>query len=108
MKTESSFLTVIAKIAVAVPNELKDFTLTTKESSQVEFYGVNMATGTIYVQFKNGKGYIYPNQTIDALKACMQADSIGSWVIQNLSRPKGKAPADFEKTEYSIEVVPGT
>lgn len=101
----NTFVSKISGVAVAIPNELKDFTLTSKESSQVSFYGVDMAKGSIYVQFKNGKGYLYPKQPIDALKACMSAESIGSWVIQNLSRPKGKTPAEFVKTEYAIELV---
>lgn len=102
---KNTFTSKIAGIAVEIPNELKDFTLTTKESSQVSFYGVDMAKGTIYVQFKTGKGYLYPGQTIDAMKACMQAESIGSWVIHNLARPKDKAPAEFEKVEYAIKPV---
>lgn len=102
---KNTFVSKINGVAVVIPNELKDFTLTSKESSQVDFYGVNASTSTIYVQFKNGKGYSYPNQPQDALKACLTAESIGSWVIQNLSRPKGKAPAEFVKTDYAIEVV---
>lgn len=102
---KNTFLSKIAGKAVEIPNELKDFTLTTKESSQVAFYGVDMAKGTIYIQFKTGKGYLYPAQPIDALKACMAAESVGSWVIQNLARPKDKAPAEFEKVEYAIALV---
>jgi len=102
----NSFLSTIGGKPVMIPNELKDFTLTTKESSQVSFFGVNMKTDTIFVQFKsNGAGYLYPGQPVDALKAIMGADSVGSWVIQNLSRPKGKSPAEFEKADYAIELV---
>src|ERR1700748_2622626 len=99
---DNYFLSKIGQQAVMVPNELKDFTLITKESSQVSYYGVDMNTDSIYVQFKNnGKGYLYPNQPIDALKAIMEAASVGSWVIQNLSKPK----AEFIKVDYSIQPV---
>src|ERR1700743_3614371 len=97
---DNYFLSKIGNTAVMVPNELKDFTLTTKESSQVSYYGVDMNTYSIYVQFKNnGKGYLYPNQPIDACKAIMEATSVGSWVYANLTKPKWL----FELVDYSIQ-----
>lgn len=104
MNTTTHHLSKINGIPVMIPNELKDFTLAQKDSSQVIYFGVNQATNSIYVQFKsNNMGYLYPNQPIDAIKAIMTAESVGSWVIKNLSRPKDKPAAEFVKTEYVIE-----
>ena len=102
MNSTTPSYSLIGDKAVQVPEELKDFTLTTKESSQVSYYGINKATGELYVQFKTGAGYIYPKRTPEFLDQAMAAESIGSFVIQNLRKPN----AEFVKVGYNIQDVP--
>jgi hypothetical protein len=79
----------------AVDDQLQEFEIIQKESSNVNFVGVDMARRKVYVQFKNGSGYMYSDVDLDTLSFLPAAASIGKFVSSYLVK---KFPSEkFEK-----------
>ena len=64
----------------AVDPILDGFEIIEKPSSNVAFVGVSMLEHKMYVQFKNGSGYIYSEVDYDTLSFVPIAESIGKFV----------------------------
>lgn len=93
--------TTIGNNKVNVPEELAGYELHQKQSSQVEFFGIHKLNKSLYVQFKNGGGYVYPNCSEELLTKAVNADSIGSFVRTELVKPNAK----FSRTKNKITVL---
>jgi hypothetical protein len=63
-----------------VSDVLKGFTIESKPSSNVAFYGMNSETKELFVQFKNGSSYIYRGITNDAAIGLINAESVGKYI----------------------------
>ncbi|WP_166664839.1 KTSC domain-containing protein [Pedobacter metabolipauper] len=64
----------------AVDPILDGFDIIEKPSSNVAFVGTDMLAGKMYVQFKNGSGYIYSEVDADTLSFVPIAESIGKFI----------------------------
>jgi len=64
----------------AVDDALQGFDIIEKPSSNVAFVATCMITNRMYVQFKNGSGYIYSEVNLDTLSAVSAVDSIGKFI----------------------------
>lgn len=66
----------------AVDPILDGFEIIEKPSSNVAFVGTSMLDHKIYVQFKNGSGYMYSEVDYDTLSFISAAESIGKFISQ--------------------------
>jgi len=64
----------------AVDDVLQGFDIIEKPSSNVAFVATCMITNRMYVQFKNGSGYMYSEVDLDTLSAVSAVDSIGKFI----------------------------
>jgi len=64
----------------AVDPILDGFDIIEKPSSNVAFVGTSMLEHKMYVQFKNGSGYIYSEVDYDTLSFAPIAESIGKFI----------------------------
>ena len=64
----------------AVDDALQGFDIIEKPSSNVAFVATCMITNRMYVQFKNGSGYMYNEVNLDTLSAVPSVDSIGKYI----------------------------
>ncbi|MCX3264787.1 KTSC domain-containing protein [Pedobacter agri] len=63
-----------------VSEKLEGFTIESKPSSNVAFYGMNSETKELFVQFKNGSAYIYRGITNEAAIGLINAESVGKYI----------------------------
>jgi hypothetical protein len=68
----------------AVDDQLQEFEIIQKESTNVEFVGIEIASHKVYVQFKSGSGYMYSDVDLDTLSFLPAAASIGKFVSSYL------------------------
>jgi hypothetical protein len=93
---------ILASGTYAVDDLLADFEVIEKPSSNVAFVATNIATRQLYVQFKNGSGYMYSDVDLDTLSFIPVAESIGKFISSQVVK---KFPS--EKLDQSlIESVP--
>lgn len=97
----TKFTTTINNNAVSVPEELAGYELYKRESSRVEYIGIHNANKTLYIQFKNGSGYIYLNCSEKLLTDAVNAKSIGSFVSKDLIGTNIK----YKPVPYKITAV---
>lgn len=73
-------------VQYTIDEKLDNFTIKSKPSSNVAFYGVNHDATDIqlFVQFKNGSCYIYSGLTDQTLKELNECESIGSFISRNI------------------------
>lgn len=64
----------------AADDALQGFDIIEKPSSNVAFVATCMITNKMYVQFKNGSGYMYSEVDLDTLSAVPAVDSIGKFI----------------------------
>jgi hypothetical protein len=64
----------------AVDDVLQGLDIIEKPSSNVAFVATCMITNQMYVQFKNGSGYMYSEVDLDTLSAVNAVDSIGKFI----------------------------
>lgn len=64
-----------------VDDRLKGFDLMQKPSSNVDYYGTN-GVDTIFIQFKNGQSYLYPNVKKEVIEEMLAAESIGKFMAK--------------------------
>lgn len=80
----------------AVDDILQGFDIIEKPSSNVAFVGTCLITHQMYVQFKNGSGYMYSEVDFDTLSAVPAVDSIGkfisSQVVKKFANEKMEKP----------------
>jgi hypothetical protein len=62
-----------------VDEKLKGFDIMQKPSSNVDYYGTN-GVDTIFIQFKNGGSYFYPNVTKELIEEMLKSESIGKFM----------------------------
>lgn len=68
----------------AVDDQLQEFDIIEKPSSNVAFIGIDISTSRMYVQFKNGSGYMYTEVDLDTLSFAPAAESIGKFISQKV------------------------
>ncbi len=82
-----------------VDNLLLGFEIYQKQSSNVEYFGIDHGNGRLFVQFKGGTGaYIYDGVPIDAMHAAVQAESIGKFISSTIV---GK----YESEKHSMRLI---
>lgn len=64
----------------AVDPILDGFEIFEKPSSNVAFVGTDMLADKMYVQFKNGSGFMYSEVSADVMSFVPQAESIGKFI----------------------------
>lgn len=69
-----------------VDDKLDGFTIHTKPSSNIQFFGTN-EDGRAFVQFNSGSTYVYSNVPADTLSAMVAAESIGKFVTEFIVKP---------------------
>lgn len=67
-----------------VDSILDGFEIIEKPSSNVAFVGTSMLDHKIYVQFKNGSGYMYSEVDYDTLSFVPAAESIGKFISSHV------------------------
>lgn len=87
-----------------IDEKLDNFTIKSKPSSNVAFYGVNHDAADIqlFVQFKNGSCYIYSGLTDQTLADLNECESIGSFISRNIV---GKFP-NIKCEEALVKLAP--
>ena len=69
-----------------ISEKLDNFTIHSRPSSNVAFFGISHDAGNIemFIQFKNGSSYFYSGLTEETLVDLSNCDSIGSFVSRNI------------------------
>lgn len=65
---------------------LEGFKIISRQSTSVEFVGLDFDTNRMFVQFVSGKSYIYPGVDTVILNGCHNCPSIGKY-INDFIRP---------------------
>jgi hypothetical protein len=86
----------------AADDALEGFDIIEKPSSNVAFVATCMITNQMYVQFKNGSGYMYSEVDLDTLSAVTAVDSIGKFISSQVVK---KFPS--EKMEKALIIYDG-
>lgn len=96
----------------AVDPILDGFEIIEKPSSNVAFVGTSMLEHKIYVQFKNGSGYIYSEVDYDTLSFVPIAESIGKFisskVVKHFPSEKQEKKLIIEDALQGLNFVPFT
>lgn len=79
MSTTNTFQTTVAHKSVTVNNILKDFTIYNRASSMIAYIAVNAPTQELFIQFNNGKGFIYKEVPMIVLTGIIAAPSVGKF-----------------------------
>jgi hypothetical protein len=95
----------------AVDDLLADFEVIEKPSSNVAFVATNIADRQLYVQFKNGSGYMYSDVDLDTLSFVPVAESIGKFISSQVvkkfpSQKLDKSLIIFDATEMIQTALP--
>lgn len=64
----------------AVDDILHGFEIMEKPSSNVAFTAINIFENQLYVQFKNGSGYMYSEVDVNTLREAETCESIGKFI----------------------------
>ncbi|MDQ7947659.1 MAG: KTSC domain-containing protein [Pedobacter sp.] len=83
---------IIDGIVYTIDQRIENFSVKSKPSSNVAFFGVShdAANVQLFVQFKNGSSYIYSGLNEHVLIDLINADSIGKFVSSSIV---GKFPS---------------
>lgn len=95
----------------AVDDALQGFDIIEKPSSNVAFVATCMITLQMYVQFKNGSGYMYSEVDLDTLSAVSAVDSIGKFISSQVvkhfpSEKMEKSLITFDATDMIQSALP--
>lgn len=95
----------------AVDDVLQGFDIIEKPSSNVAFVATCMITNRMYVQFKNGSGYMYSEVDLDTLSAVSAVDSIGKFISSQVvkkfpSEKTGKTLIIFDAADMIQTALP--
>lgn len=85
--------------AVSYPQELKDFDLHQKPSSNIVYFGVNKSSGQLFIQFTSGS-YILSDVPEAEQENFTQADSVGRYYHAFL-----KGRYETHKVELKVEEI---
>lgn len=88
----------------AVDPILDGFQIIEKPSSNVAFVGISMLDHKMYVQFKNGSGYIYSEVDYDTLSFVPIAESIGKFISSKVVKHFPSEKQENALIEF-IEVI---
>lgn len=80
----------INDVVYQVDARLEAFTLTSKKSSMVAFFGYSL-NNSFFIQFQNGSSYIVRDVDETVLAGINKADSIGKYYNAHI---KGKFPSE--------------
>jgi len=102
---------IIPSGTYAVDDLLAVFEVIEKPSSNVAFVATDIATRQLYVQFKNGSGYMYSDVDLDTLSFVPAAESIGKFISSQVvkkfpSEKMDKALIIFDATEMIQTALP--
>jgi|GEM_PF-1540267 len=65
--------------AVTVDKQLEDFELLKKASTNVDYFGIRRETSHLFMQFSNGKCFMYAQVPPEVLEEAKNAESIGKF-----------------------------
>lgn len=83
----NTFKTTIAGKPVICDINLQGFDLHKKASTNVDYFGIHKAAGQLFIQFNNGKCYVYSGVDENTLQDAVEAESIGKYYYAQV---KGK------------------
>jgi len=70
--------------AVIVDKQLEDFELLKKASTNVDYFGIRRETSQLFIQFTNGRCFMYSEVPIEILEEAKNAESIGKFYHKNI------------------------
>lgn len=91
MKT---FQATIGKSPVIVNDNLKNFTLFKKASSNIDYFATNKSSKQFFVQFNNGKCFLHSDLLAAVLDGAEKAESIGKYYHANIKGTESVAIED--------------
>lgn len=103
---------IFNELSFLVDSIVSDFSICYKESSNVQFFGFNLAENKMFFQFKSGS-YIFSGVPKEIITAALNYDSIGTFfaskirnkfLSEKIDAPLVKLQPDSEKGKYSSEV----
>jgi hypothetical protein len=83
----TNFKTTINRTAVVCDGLLADFEILKKASSNVDYFAIRRETSQLFIQFSNGKCFVYEAVPTEVLEGAKDAESIGRFYHANI---KGK------------------
>jgi len=72
---------------VIVDDKLIGFTIHSKPSTNVEYFG-SSSNSEVFVQFKSGSSYIYTGVSSELISQMERASSIGGFIAEMIYKPK--------------------
>lgn len=83
---------------LSIAEVLIPFTIQEKPSSNVAYFGTDIVSNRLFVQFKNGSSYIYKDVPSNLLEEIHTAESVGKYFSQYIA---GK----FQNVKYAEKLV---
>lgn len=76
---------ILNKMRLVVDDRIDSFEIFQKDSSNVEFFGIDPVQDKLIMQFRNGTSYIYSGLSMDLMKAAMNCESIGKFFSSQIA-----------------------
>ncbi|WP_256013186.1 KTSC domain-containing protein [Desertivirga xinjiangensis] len=93
-------------VKLSIDDRIADFRILSRKSSNVDYFGIQPEHKKLFVQFKNGKSYIYTEVPEDILNKAVEAESIGKFLNANITGKFISLKIDFKMvTEVKEEDV---
>ena len=83
--TKNTIKTINGK-PVTVGQRFEDFELLKKNSTNVDYFGIRRETSQLFIQFSNGKCFMYANVPPEVLEEAKNATSIGKFFHASIKR----------------------
>jgi len=74
---------------------IESFQVLSRKSSNVEYFGIQPEHKKLFVQFKNGKSYIYTEVSPEVLQQAVEAESIGKFINSHITKKYISIKIDF-------------
>lgn len=86
---------MLNQVNLSIDDRVADFQILSRKSSNVEYFGIQPEHKKLFVQFKNGKSYLYTDVDPSVLQEATEAESIGKFLNANISGKYISLKIDF-------------
>lgn len=75
---------ILNEISIITDDRIDAYTVHQKPSSNIDYFGLDLAGRKMFIQFKNGITYIYNDVDDNTMENSLKADSIGKYLNANV------------------------
>lgn len=91
-------VTIINELVYEVDERIATHVFHSRQSSNIDLFGINWKGSEFFVQFKNGTSYLFSEVPDTVLTEAVEADSIGRFFNANITKK-------FPSTKFEFRLV---